>query len=165
MFFFLMIRRPPRSTLFPYTTLFRSLDVARQLRELPFAGEHVEHARGRALAHAPPPVSTEDEELADLDRPLPGEVRAVADQHEAREPAAHAHEKRPALWVGPEAPHERRRPVEAVVADVPAVDRAEVVEVELHQAQEDGRVLPARLPELDVHGAMLRYLRCDSRAR
>src|SRR2546422_8903260 len=26
-FFFLMIRRPPRSTLFPYTTLFRSLDA------------------------------------------------------------------------------------------------------------------------------------------
>src|SRR5260370_33846017 len=26
-FFFLMIRRPPRSTLFPYTTLFRSLLV------------------------------------------------------------------------------------------------------------------------------------------
>src|SRR3712207_9016220 len=25
MFFFLMIRRPPRSTLFPYTTLFRSI--------------------------------------------------------------------------------------------------------------------------------------------
>src|SRR5256885_14117460 len=25
-FFFLMIRRPPRSTLFPYTTLFRSID-------------------------------------------------------------------------------------------------------------------------------------------
>src|SRR5256886_17412890 len=30
-FFFLMIRRPPRSTLFPYTTLFRSLkDIFRQ---------------------------------------------------------------------------------------------------------------------------------------
>src|SRR2546422_6440821 len=27
-FFFLMIRRPPRSTLFPYTTLFRSLRQA-----------------------------------------------------------------------------------------------------------------------------------------
>src|SRR5256885_5278017 len=26
LFFFLMIRRPPRSTLFPYTTLFRSRD-------------------------------------------------------------------------------------------------------------------------------------------
>src|SRR2546430_17504909 len=29
-FFFLMIRRPPRSTLFPYTTLFRSLAGAYQ---------------------------------------------------------------------------------------------------------------------------------------
>src|SRR3989338_4697934 len=29
--FFLMIRRPPRSTLFPYTTLFRSLDNQLQL--------------------------------------------------------------------------------------------------------------------------------------
>src|SRR5207302_8849465 len=28
-FFFLMIRRPPRSTLFPYTTLFRSIATAR----------------------------------------------------------------------------------------------------------------------------------------
>src|SRR2546430_15560947 len=27
-FFFLMIRRPPRSTLFPYTTLFRSAEIA-----------------------------------------------------------------------------------------------------------------------------------------
>src|SRR5205823_14274259 len=26
LFFFLMIRRPPRSTLFPYTTLFRSVE-------------------------------------------------------------------------------------------------------------------------------------------
>src|SRR3712207_8279439 len=32
-FFFLMIRRPPRSTLFPYTTLFRS----RELRVDPLA--------------------------------------------------------------------------------------------------------------------------------
>src|SRR5207249_10849703 len=35
-FFFLMIRRPPRSTLFPYTTLFRSLHgPIRALRESP----------------------------------------------------------------------------------------------------------------------------------
>src|SRR6266511_5011956 len=27
LFFFLMIRRPPRSTLFPYTTLFRSFQL------------------------------------------------------------------------------------------------------------------------------------------
>src|SRR5256885_10752393 len=33
-FFFLMIRRPPRSTLFPYTTLFRS-ELAAALDRLP----------------------------------------------------------------------------------------------------------------------------------
>src|SRR2546430_16742297 len=34
-FFFLMIRRPPRSTLFPYTTLFRSiLMISSELPEL-----------------------------------------------------------------------------------------------------------------------------------
>src|SRR2546430_9231073 len=32
-FFFLMIRRPPRSTLFPYTTLFRSPDRCTDARE------------------------------------------------------------------------------------------------------------------------------------
>src|SRR2546422_6042584 len=31
-FFFLMIRRPPRSTLFPYTTLFRSVLLLRDYR-------------------------------------------------------------------------------------------------------------------------------------
>src|SRR3989442_6797982 len=31
-FFFLMIRRPPRSTLFPYTTLFRSRNRLGELR-------------------------------------------------------------------------------------------------------------------------------------
>src|SRR5689334_23951367 len=35
-FFFLMIRRPPRSTLFPYTTLFRSLSLPQQR----FPGKH-----------------------------------------------------------------------------------------------------------------------------
>src|SRR5258705_10841917 len=45
-FFFLMIRRPPRSTLFPYTTLFRSRSVGRRQLGLlaparPAAHEHV----------------------------------------------------------------------------------------------------------------------------
>src|SRR3712207_7590680 len=31
-FFFLMIRRPPRSTLFPYTTLFRSRQIGEMKR-------------------------------------------------------------------------------------------------------------------------------------
>src|SRR2546426_5992330 len=34
-FFFLMIRRPPRSTLFPYTTLFRSLVGPRVVLDAP----------------------------------------------------------------------------------------------------------------------------------
>src|SRR5260221_49659 len=34
LFFFLMIRRPPRSTLFPYTTLFRS-QAAHDVRPVP----------------------------------------------------------------------------------------------------------------------------------
>src|SRR2546422_1958518 len=39
-FFFLMIRRPPRSTLFPYTTLFRSRPDGIGWRE---AGVHDDH--------------------------------------------------------------------------------------------------------------------------
>src|SRR2546421_11429839 len=39
-FFFLMIRRPPRSTLFPYTTLFRSPARSRQ----PEGADRAEHA-------------------------------------------------------------------------------------------------------------------------
>src|SRR3712207_7740717 len=33
LFFFLMIRRPPRSTLFPYTTLFRSVEAVERARD------------------------------------------------------------------------------------------------------------------------------------
>src|SRR5256885_6934208 len=33
-----MIRRPPRSTLFPYTTLFRSLRVVKDAKNAPYLG-------------------------------------------------------------------------------------------------------------------------------
>src|SRR5256886_10964548 len=47
-FFFLMIRRPPRSTLFPYTTLFRSLPAGEhQFLELAVRAE--QHLRRRRL--------------------------------------------------------------------------------------------------------------------
>src|SRR3712207_7151651 len=40
-FFFLMIRRPPRSTLFPYTTLFRSdVDGIGDVVEVPVRDQH-----------------------------------------------------------------------------------------------------------------------------
>src|SRR3712207_7638119 len=38
-FFFLMIRRPPRSTLFPYTTLFRSGHRHEHVLEVAVAGQ------------------------------------------------------------------------------------------------------------------------------
>src|SRR3712207_7947782 len=50
MFFFLMIRRPPRSTLFPYTTLFRSRDG--RLRACPVAGLPAAAARQQQGAAA-----------------------------------------------------------------------------------------------------------------
>src|SRR5256885_9192153 len=40
LFFFLMIRRPPRSTLFPYTTLFRSHHRAQRLLALRARPQH-----------------------------------------------------------------------------------------------------------------------------
>src|SRR5260221_5971533 len=40
-----MIRRPPRSTLFPYTTLFRSLRLTGELLELLLAAGVAEHHR------------------------------------------------------------------------------------------------------------------------
>src|SRR5256885_7262400 len=49
-FFFLMIRRPPRSTLFPYTTLFRSLNDVVALPDIVEAVELHHHVMHRVLA-------------------------------------------------------------------------------------------------------------------
>src|SRR3712207_7303217 len=49
-FFFLMIRRPPRSTLFPYTTLFRSRAARDARRER--LGRERQHHGGRARQRA-----------------------------------------------------------------------------------------------------------------
>src|SRR2546427_7839770 len=70
LFFFLMIRRPPRSTLFPYTTLFRSLDRpfgAHDRRELLHPGEPA----GRVLRADSVPLPVEVLALRrDAERPL-----------------------------------------------------------------------------------------------
>src|SRR6476661_192697 len=50
-FFFLMIRRPPRSTLFPYTTLFRSAAPARRLLQLLHHHAARRPAGGRSEEH------------------------------------------------------------------------------------------------------------------
>src|SRR5438034_11604280 len=51
LFFFLMIRRPPRSTLFPYTTLFRSRSDHRTLLRR-MSGEVLTMLDLRSLADA-----------------------------------------------------------------------------------------------------------------
>src|SRR3712207_9013478 len=54
MFFFLMIRRPPRSTLFPYTTLFRSF-VRGPIVSQP-ERRHSATASSSSVTRAPPPA-------------------------------------------------------------------------------------------------------------
>src|SRR3712207_5858190 len=58
-FFFLMIRRPPRSTLFPYTTLFRSQQagLAEALRQV--AIRPLLHLEERRVARAVHRLQTE----------------------------------------------------------------------------------------------------------
>src|SRR2546430_10902064 len=64
LFFFLMIRRPPRSTLFPYTTLFRSVSVDRPTGR----GEHhASHAaRLGALQQVEQPQHRSEEHTSEL---------------------------------------------------------------------------------------------------
>src|SRR3712207_9013661 len=62
-YFFLMIRRPPRSTLFPYTTLFRSVLPGRLLddrhRNTLHLGHHRPHQRDEGRRVRPAPRSEE----------------------------------------------------------------------------------------------------------
>src|SRR5256885_16548253 len=51
-----MIRRPPRSTLFPYTTLFRSVAVALELGRAE-GGHVVAHHRIEEVEHARPELA------------------------------------------------------------------------------------------------------------
>src|SRR5260370_2339265 len=65
LFFFLMIRRPPRSTLFPYTTLFRSdvqLDRARNRA----IAQRLAPAQGRRREHDLHHASRSEEHTSEL---------------------------------------------------------------------------------------------------
>src|SRR5260370_22890391 len=62
-FFFLMIRRPPRSTLFPYTTLFRSWIERLNVPHVSvYMLEVDEDSRPRRNAHRSPTVHARSEE-------------------------------------------------------------------------------------------------------
>src|SRR5256886_11238178 len=62
-----MIRRPPRSTLFPYTTLFRSRsDRSRMRPSAPDVGQRREHVGGPEAAGCPLPRSRSEEHTSEL---------------------------------------------------------------------------------------------------
>src|SRR2546422_2886384 len=64
-----MIRRPPRSTLFPYTTLFRSLGSGGLAHRSPQAGGGTARARSRSVvgrADAPDAVRRSEEHTSEL---------------------------------------------------------------------------------------------------
>src|SRR5256885_10330587 len=62
-----MIRRPPRSTLFPYTTLFRSEHVGRE-RFTAWLGDYIQAFRFQSI--------TTDDFIAHISRGLPGALDA-----------------------------------------------------------------------------------------
>src|SRR5436309_9230198 len=73
LFFFLMIRRPPRSTLFPYTTLFRSLHL--ETEQVPVEGEKV--------------VAVRHDDVVAVTNQLPADTSVVADRKSTRLNSSH----------------------------------------------------------------------------
>src|SRR5256886_11294927 len=74
-----MIRRPPRSTLFPYTTLFRSREL---LKKYQFPGDAIPVVRGSALGAMERPEDPKAsgciwELMAAVDSYIPTPVRAI----------------------------------------------------------------------------------------
>src|SRR3712207_9504087 len=96
-----MIRRPPRSTLFPYTTLFRS-DGATLRLEPTDPSEEIEHLpvslslNGQGVAREPVAVELVLDRSGSMAVPLAGDTRmralrgAVADRKSTRLNSSHA---------------------------------------------------------------------------
>src|SRR3712207_7090395 len=87
-----MIRRPPRSTLFPYTTLFRSPDLRREDGDVeplgePLVGEVASQEPGRVErvrdeAELQPAIAERVEERVRLRAELPGRTPRRVLRHE-----------------------------------------------------------------------------------
>src|SRR5438552_12173266 len=88
LFFFLMLRRPPRSTLFPYTTLFRSCSPAS------FCRAERRSRAGRRILHWRSEEHTSELQSPDhlVCRLLLEKKKKQINQHRiVRDPSSHAH--------------------------------------------------------------------------
>src|SRR3712207_7708186 len=95
-----MIRRPPRSTLFPYTTLFRSgawinavlrCEVANPQLQ-PAGGDRagVDRVDAHAIPHAPVGQRLGQVQQRGIDRPADRKLRASGDRKSTRLNSSHA---------------------------------------------------------------------------
>src|SRR6266487_6458445 len=80
-FFFLMIRRPPRSTLFPYTTLFRSR-LRGEPATLVLARGPVHIDDGTAPTRVAPPTASDDAAIATRRRIAGFQARLAELEHD-----------------------------------------------------------------------------------
>src|SRR3712207_8281851 len=80
MFFFLMIRRPPRSTLFPYTTLFRSSPDGMPMPVSLTASWATGSAPGRCSVLVPPSAVRQAGRSESVTRP-PAGVNFRSEEH------------------------------------------------------------------------------------
>src|SRR6202163_5050286 len=90
--FFLMIRRPPRSTLFPYTTLFRSFFATN--------ASILAVSRSRNVAMARCSLSRSEEHTSELQSPGDLVCRLLLDKNQA-EGGGHAQQSARATTRGP----------------------------------------------------------------
>src|SRR2546426_4814872 len=84
-FFFLMIRRPPRSTLFPYTTLFRSSSAL----EKDAASSTT--LFGRRISHRSSPMARSEEHTSELQSPCNLVCRLLLEKKKKDEPHSSSH--------------------------------------------------------------------------
>src|SRR6266542_4642677 len=82
--FFLMIRRPPRSTLFPYTTLFRSPDGAHR---------YPRHEHRRHAARGPPAGDRKSTRLNSSHGSISYAVFCLKNKNQPNDPFAVQHTK------------------------------------------------------------------------
>src|SRR2546429_3601121 len=87
-----MIRRPPRSTLFPYTTLFRSLQILKQQAAVGVRiGAHAALARGRKRAQFRPQPARSEEHTSELQSRLHLVCRLLLEKKKKRKFAISSH--------------------------------------------------------------------------